>query len=188
MRSNELTKRGAACLIAAALVAWCGVERAAAHGAASTQAVHAARAVQDTIRSTALANGAAVAEVRREAAVTVPVTLELGAAGVQGDLGAAQFELVFPALLQFVSATPGVTGIAQTHLAAPGRIRFAFAGTAPQGRSALTLVTLSFRVAPDAPVGAEGALRLTYTARPATTGFRLLPLPAGSGSTLRVVP
>jgi len=181
MRFGELARRGTAALLAtAALVAWCGVERAAAHGGA----VHVAGAGQDTIRSTALANGVAVAEVRRDATVTVPVTLDLGA---QGDLGAAQFELAFPALLQFVSATPGVTGIAQTHLAAPGRIRFAFAGTAPQGKAALTLVTLSFRVAPDAPVGAEGALRLTYTARPASTGFRLLPLPAASGSTLRVV-
>jgi hypothetical protein len=182
VRFGELARRGAAaCVTAAALAAWCGVERAAAHG----RAVHVAGAGQDTLRSTALANGAAVAQVRREAAVTVPVTLELGA---QGDLGAAQFELTFPALLQFVSATPGVAGIAQAHLAAPGRIRFAFAGTAPQGKAALTLVTLSFRVAPDAPVGAEGAIRLTYTARPATTGFRLLPLPAGAGSTVRVVP
>lgn len=184
MRFREIARRGtAAFLVAAALAAWGGVERAAAHGSG----VHVAGAGQDTIRSTALANGVAVADVRRDAAVTVPVTLDLGGGGAQGDLGAAQFELAFPPLLQFVSATPGVAGIAQTHLVAPGRIRFAFAGTTPQGKAALTLVTLSFRVAPDAPVGAEGALRLTYTARPASTGFRLLPLPASSGSTLRVV-
>lgn len=170
MRFAGLARRSA--WLAAAALALCGAEAAA----------------QDTLRSTALASGVAVAEVRREATVSVPVTLDLGAAGAQGDLGAAQFELTFPAaLLHFVSAAPGVAGIAQTHLAAPGRIRFAFAGTAPQGKAALTLVTLSFRVAPDAPVGAEGALRLSYTARPATTGFRLLPLPAGTGGTVRVV-
>jgi hypothetical protein len=172
MRFPGLARRAAAACLAAAALALCGAEAAA----------------QDTLRSTALANGVAVAEVRRAATVSIPVTLDLSAAGAQGDLGAAQFELVFPgALLHFVSATPGVAGIAQTHLAAPGRIRFAFAGTAPQGKAALTLVTLTFRVAPDAPPGAEGALRLTYTARPATTGFRPLPLPAGTGGTVRVV-
>lgn len=169
MRFTALTRRSTGAWLAASMLALCGAEAVG----------------QDTLRSTALANGVAVAEVRREATVAVPVTLELGA---QGDLGAAQFELVFPgALLDFVSATPGVTGIVQTHLTAPGRIRFAFAGTEPQRKAALTLVTLSFRVAADAPVGAEGALRLSYTARPATTGFRLLPLPAGSGSTVRII-
>ena len=147
-----------------------------------------AGAARDTTRSTALVNGAAAAEVSRAAVVSVPVILELADAGAQGDLGAVQFELFFPAeILQYVGAAPGITGAAQTHLGGPGRLRFAFASTAPQGKARLTLVTLSFRVAPDAPVGARGAIRLSYTMRPVTTGFRPMDLPLATGGTVSVV-
>jgi hypothetical protein len=128
------------------------------------------------------------ASLRPGDSVSVPVTLDLSAAGNHGDLGAVQFELEFPAaLLQFQDATPGVAGAAQAHLAAPGRLRFAFAGTAPQGKAQLTLVTFRFRVAPTAPVGGEGALTLTYRGRLVTTGFAPLPAPAATPGTFRVV-
>ncbi|HEX8362691.1 MAG TPA: cohesin domain-containing protein [Longimicrobium sp.] len=155
---------------------------------AAAAPVPAAHARADTTRSTALANGTASAQVRRGEVVTVPVTLDLPDAGAQGDLGAVQFELSFPGeILRYVSAAPGVAGAAQTHLGAPGRVRFAFASTAPQGKPRLTLVTLSFRVAPDAPAGARGDIRLSYTARPVTTGFRPLALPVATGATVSVV-
>lgn len=179
-RARSVRFVGAALAAALALLAPGATRGAAAH----TPGV---RAQADTARSTALANGAASAQVRRGEVVTVPVTLELADAGAQGDLGAVQFDLFFPGeILQYVSAVPGVVGAAQTHLDGPGRVRFAFAGTAPQGKAGLTLVTLSFRVAADAPAGARGDIRLSYTVRPVTTGFQALALPVATGATVSV--
>ncbi|HEX2091743.1 MAG TPA: Ig-like domain-containing protein [Longimicrobiaceae bacterium] len=141
-----------------------------------------------SLLSTALVGGTIRSDIRPGETITVPVTLDLSRVSSSGDLGSAQLDVVFDAaVLQYQSATPGVTGIADANLVSPGRVRFAFAGTAPQGSARLTLVTLTFRVAAGATVGTQRDLGLVYTARPTSTGFANYDFPVVVGGRIRVV-
>ncbi|HEX2188611.1 MAG TPA: Ig-like domain-containing protein [Longimicrobiaceae bacterium] len=142
-----------------------------------------------TLLSTAFPGTSLRADIAAGQTFTVPVVLDLSKVGSNGDLGAAQFDLVFdPAVLQFDGAASTLQGAAETNLAAPGRVRFAFAATAPQGSARLTLATLTFRVAPGAAAGTQTALDLTYTAAPTSTGFAAYDLPVAVDGRVRVAP
>jgi hypothetical protein len=138
--------------------------------------------------STAFIGGAASATVRAGDRVVVPVTLDLGVAGASGDVGSVELELRYPAsLLTYEAATHGLKGASEAHLVAPGRLRFAFAGTSAQGSARLTLVTVAFRVDPAARAGTEGQLSLVYTSPPTSTAFATYEMPVPQGGRLRVV-
>lgn len=142
-----------------------------------------------TLLSTAFPGAALRADVGAGQTFTVPVVLDLAKVGSDGDLGSVQFDLAFdPAVLQYQSAASTLQGAAETNLASPGRVRFAFAATAPQGSARLTLVTLTFRVAPGAAAGTLAALDLTYTAAPTSTGFAAYDLPVAVDGRVRVAP
>jgi uncharacterized protein YjdB len=141
-----------------------------------------------SLLSTAFAGGQVKAYVRRGQTITVPVVLDLSKVSASGDLGAAQFQLAYdPAVLVYQSASPGVTGTADSNVPAPGTFRFSFAGTNPQGTARLTLVTITFQVAPGAAVGTQRALTLTYTAQPANTSFAKYALPIAISGRVQVV-
>jgi len=135
----------------------------------------------------AFTGGQAKTYVGRGQTITVPVVLDLSKVSAGGDLGAAQFELKYdPAVLVYQSAAAGVTGTADFNVPTPGTFRFSFAGTDPQGTARLTLVTITFQVAPGAAVGAQRALTLTYTAQPANTSFAKYALPIAVAGRVQV--
>jgi hypothetical protein len=141
-----------------------------------------------SLLSTAFAGGAAKTGVKPGQTVTVPVLLDLSKASANGDLGSAQFELKYdPAVLVYQSATAGVTGSPAFNVSAPGTFKFSFAGTSPQGTAKLTLVTITFQVAPGASVGTQRALSLTYTAAPTGTEFQSYEIPISVGGRIQVV-
>lgn len=138
-------------------------------------------------RLTALVGGAQRTEAKPGEAVTLPVTLDLSEVSPRGELGAVQFDLRYdPSLLVFASATPGVRGSAMVNLVAPGRVRFAFAATEPQGSPRLTLLTVRFRVAEDARSGAEQSFDLEYAGPIGSTTMKLFPAPSTRAGSLRV--
>ena len=140
------------------------------------------------VLATALPGGAFRAEAKAGEEVSVPVVLDLSRAGSDGDLGAVQLDVVFdPAVLAFEAATSGLTGGASdANLVAPGRVRFAYAGAAPQGSGVLTLVTLRFRVAAGAVPGAQSGLSLEFAGAPVSTGFAAYAQPVVAGGRVRV--
>jgi hypothetical protein len=121
--------------------------------------------------------------------ITIPVTLDLRRVSANGDLGSVQFELTYdPALLQYQSVTAGVSGSAETHLVEPGKFRYAFVSTNPQQQTdVLTLATLTFRVAANAPVGTQAAINVTYSSRPTDTNLNAYDAPVVVGGRVRVV-
>ena len=140
-----------------------------------------------TLLSTAFPGGAIRASVAAGQTFTVPVVLDLSKLGSNGDLGSAQFDLVFdPAVLQYVSAASGLQGAAETNLVSPGRVRFAFAGTSVQGNPRPTLATLTFRVAAGAAAGTQTPLDLVYTVAPTSTGFAAYEIPVAVDGVVRV--
>lgn len=140
-----------------------------------------------TLLSTAFPGGSPRADVRAGQTFTVPVVLDLAKVGTNGDLGSVQFELAYdPAVLQYESSASTLQGAADANPVSPGRVRFAFAGTAPQGSARLTLTTLTFRVASGAAVGAQSALDLSYSVAPTGTAFVAYGLPVAVDGRVRV--
>jgi hypothetical protein len=114
--------------------------------------------------ATAFAENTARATPRAGETVTVRVMLDMRRASASGNLGSAQLEVGYdPAVLQFVSATTGITGAGAAHVATPGTLRVAVAATEPQGTGQLTLATAVFRVAAGTAAGTRGALSLRFT-------------------------
>ena len=159
----------------------------------ATVAVLGARSVLSTAfpreASSTTGPGVIRANVTPGQTITVPVILDLRKASANGDLGAAQFELTYdPAVLEFQSVTTGVSGSAETHLVEPGKFRYAFVSTNPQQQNAaLTLATVTFRVANNAAVGTQRAIGLTYTTRPTDTSLNAYEQPITVAGTVRVV-
>lgn len=140
-----------------------------------------------TLLSTAFPGSAPRGDVRAGQTFTVPVVLDLGKVGTNGDLGSVQFDLVYdPAVLQYESAASTLQGAAETNQVSPGRVRFAFAGTAPQGSARLTLTTLTFRVVAGVAAGTQAALDLAYTVAPTSTAFAAYGLPVAVDGRVRV--
>lgn len=145
-----------------------------------------------SLLSTAFAGGAIRTDVRPGQTVTVPVTLDMSRVSSNGDLGALQFELAFDTTtLRFRSGSSTLSGSTDFNLVSPGRLRFVFAGTTPQGSSRLTLVTFTFDVPSGATVGARSALELVYPSstegRPRSTTFASYETPIAVGGRIRVV-
>lgn len=140
-----------------------------------------------SLLSTAFPAGSVRSDVRAGETFTVPVVLDLGKLGNNGDLGSAQFDLVFdPAVIQYESVASALQGAAETNLVSPGRVRFAFAGTSPQGTARITLAALTFRVASNAPVGTQTTLDLVFTAAPTSTEFEPYEIPVVVDGSIRV--
>ncbi len=140
-----------------------------------------------TLLSTAFPGGSIRASVPAGQTFTVPVVLDLSKLGSNGDLGSAQFDLVFdPAVLQYVSAASTLQGAAETNMVSAGRVRFAFAGTSVQGSARPTLATLTFRVAAGAAAGTQTPLDLVYTVAPTSTGFAAYEIPVAVDGIVRV--
>ena len=140
-----------------------------------------------TIVATAIPAGGDDRTVAPGEVVTIPVTLDLSRVGSDGDLGAAEFVLSYDAaVFRFVSATAGVKGMAHLNGSEPGRVRFAFVATVPQGSPRLTLATVNFTVRRDARPGSKALFRLQLPSRPVRT--TLLPYDAprtmGGGVTI----
>lgn len=121
--------------------------------------------------------------------ITVPVTLDLRRASANGDLGAVQFELSYDAaVLEYQSVTAGVSGSVETHLVEPGKFRYAFVSTNPQQQNAaLTLATVTFRVAANAAVGTQRDIGISYPQRPVDTSLNAYEAPTVVGGRIRVV-
>jgi hypothetical protein len=155
-------------------------------GAADTAAV--AVLGSRSVVVTALVGGAYRSAVRASQPLAVPVVLDLTRASPTGDLGSAQFDLAYDAaLLRMDSVTVGVNGSAVTNSAEPGRLRFAFAGTAAQGAGRLTLATAFFTVSATAAEGAQSAFVLQMPVAPTSTGFRSFDPPILVPGRVRVV-
>jgi hypothetical protein len=140
-----------------------------------------------TIVATAIPAGGEDRPVAPGDAVTVPVTLDLSRVGSDGDLGAAEFVLSYDAnVFRFDSATTGVKGMAHVNGSEPGRVRFAFVATVPQGSPRLTLAAVNFTVRRGARPGRTALFRLDLPSRPVRT--TLLPYDAprtvGGGVTI----
>ncbi|MET0398358.1 MAG: Ig-like domain-containing protein [Longimicrobiaceae bacterium] len=200
LAANGDTVRGAAFTWtatpqAAATVSTAGVVTGVAPGLAlvvaraGTLADSAAVAVLGprTLLSTAFPGSSIRTSVAAGQTFTVPVVLDLSKVGSNGDLGSAQFDLVFdPAVLQYVSAASTLQGAAETNLVSAGRVRFAFAGTSVQGSPRPTLTTLTFRVAAGAAAGTQTLLNLVYTVAPTNTSFVAYEIPLAVGGVVRV--
>lgn len=140
-----------------------------------------------TLLSTAFPGGSIRSSVAAGQTFTVPVVLDLSKVGSNGDLGSAQFDLVFdPAVLQYVSAASTLQGAAETNLVSAGRVRFAFAGTSVQGSPRPTLTTLTFRVVAGAAAGTQTLLNLGYTVAPTSTSFAAYEIPLAVSGIVRV--
>jgi uncharacterized protein YjdB len=141
-----------------------------------------------SILSTAFAKDVIRADVTAGELVSVPVVIDLSRVSATGDLGSLQLEVEFdPAVLAFESFAPGARGALDVFSPSAGRVRVAFAETAPQGTARFTVATLRFRVSATAAAGARSALALTYRV-PTSTGFAPYALPIAVGGTVRVVP
>lgn len=142
-----------------------------------------------SLLSTSFVNGLPNATATPGQIVQVPVMLDMSRVGANGDLGSAQFDLQFnPALLVYQGAVAGVEGVATFSVPNPGRFRFSFNGAVPQGRSNLTLVTLTFLVPQSAPteVNNNTVLVMNHTAAPASTTGQPYELPVTAWGRLRV--
>jgi hypothetical protein len=140
-----------------------------------------------SLLSTSFVDARYTATVFRGQTVTVPVMLDMSRASASGNLGSVQFDLLFNAsLLRFQSAVAGVSGNATFSLANPNTFRFSFTGTAPQGQSNLTLVTVTFEVPQTAPLNANTVLVLNHTAAPTSTSGQPYELPVTAWGRLRV--
>jgi hypothetical protein len=140
-----------------------------------------------TLVSTAFPGSSIRSTVIAGQTFTIPVVLDMSKLGSNGDLGSAQFDLVFdPAVLQYVSAASTLQGAAETNLVSAGRVRFAFAGTSAQGHPRPTLATLTFRVAAGAAAGTQTLLDLVYTVAPTSTSFAAYEIPLAVDGILRV--
>ena len=134
-------------------------------------------------------DGSPAAEVRPGAQVTVPVTLDMSKVSPTGDLGSIQFELHYdPAVLEFVSGSDELSGTALINRVEPGRVRFAFASTDPQAKSALTLAKLNFQVVETAPAGALSAFSVTLAGAPTASDFGKYSTPVTFGGSVRIIP
>lgn len=163
-----------------------GVTRIAArvNGAADTSLI--AVLGPRSLLSTNFIEGRYSAAVARGQFVTVPVVLDMSRASANGDLGSIQFDLLYnTSLLSYRSAVAGVSGNAVVDVSSPGTFRFRFIGSAPQGRSSLTLVTVTFQVPQTAPL-ANTVLVLNYTAAPTSTSAQAYELPIAAWGRLRV--
>jgi hypothetical protein len=139
-----------------------------------------------SLLSTNFIEGRYSATVARGQLVNVPVVLDVSRASANGDLGSIQFDLLYnTSLLAYRSAVAGVAGSAVADVSTPGTFRFRFTGTAPQGRSSFTLVTVTFQVPQTAPL-ANTVLVLNYTAAPTSTGGQPYELPIAAWGRLRV--
>jgi hypothetical protein len=139
-----------------------------------------------SLLSTNFAEGRYSVTVARGQLVSVPVVLDVSRASANGDLGSIQFDLLYnTSLLAYRSAVVGANGSATVDVSSPGTFRFRFTGTAPQGRSNLTLVTVTFQVPQTAPL-ANTVLVLNYTAAPTSTSNQPFELPIAAWGRLRV--
>jgi uncharacterized protein YjdB len=120
--------------------------------------------------------------------ITVPVILDLTRVSATGDLGSVQLDLAYdPAVLIYNTTTVLVSGSVNHNVPTPGTYKFAMAHGQPQGTGRLTLANISFRVAPNAPVGAVRALNLTFTAVPTNTNLQPYSIPVTLHGRVRVV-
>jgi hypothetical protein len=149
-----------------------GVARVAARsGRAADTAIVAVLGERDLLVSV-LPGGAVKTRRAPGRAVSVPVTLDLSKVSRSGDLGGIQLDLTYDAtLLEYVAARPGLAGAAVVNLVRPGRVRFAFASTDPQGRARVKLLTLHLRVKRGAKTGRTAALGVSILGRPFSTDF-----------------
>lgn len=142
-----------------------------------------------SILSTGFIDGRYSATVTRGQTVNVPVVLDMSRASAGGDLGSIRFDLMYnTAILSYRSAAVGVNGSATAGVVTPGTFRFVFTGTAPQGRSSLTLVTLTFDVPQTAPLNANTVLVMNYTGAFTSTAGQPYELPVTAWGRLRVAP
>jgi len=138
--------------------------------------------------STAYVNNSPDATVSRGQAISVPVTLDMSQLSPEGDLGAAQFELLYDeAFLEFNSTESSLAGILVANGTTPGKVAVAFVHTEAQGTAQLTLVTIHFTVRTDAPSGGS-ALTLNDTAAPSDTGLNNYPMPLAAGGNMTINP
>jgi uncharacterized protein YjdB len=165
-----------------------GIHRAVAAVNDARDTVTIVAAGPASLVSTAFAGGSIDATAKAGALVSVPVTLDLSRVSANGDLGALQVEIGFAAgVLALESFTAGARGALEVFSPAAGKVRVAFAETAPQGSANLTVVTLNFRVLANAAVGARSTF--TYAWQAATsTGFQPYSTPLSVGGTVRVIP
>lgn len=124
-----------------------------------------------SLLATAFVGARPSATVSRGQTVTVPVRLDMSRVGASGDLGSARIDLLYnPGVLVYQSAVAGVAGSSSFSVPSPGTFRYAFDGAAPQGSANLTLVSVTFQVAPSAPLDSYIVLVLNHTSAPASTG------------------
>lgn len=165
-----------------------GVATIEATAGSITGRVHVAVLGANSLLSTALPNGASVAEMKAGQTVSVPVVLDMSKASSNGDLGSVQFELSWDSsVLTYEGGTNPLGGAAFNEVS-PGKVRFAYAGTDPVGKAVVPLVTFNFRVAAGAIVGRQSTLTLTYTATPKSTTFASYGEPITVGGTVKVNP
>jgi hypothetical protein len=155
-----------------------GVGRVVAHsGQAQDTAVVAVLGAGDLLVS-ALPDGGVKASHAAGETVRVPVALDLSRASGNGDLGSIEFDVTFdPKVLEYVSSSTDATGASAANLVEPGRVRFAFAGTDPQGKAQIQLLTLSLKVKADAAAGSFSPLSIVYSGVPTSTGFQVYKSP-----------
>jgi murein DD-endopeptidase MepM/ murein hydrolase activator NlpD len=162
-----------------------GAARIVATSGSAADTATVAVVAATSLLSTAYFGSDGLAELMPGQKVSVPIHVDMSRAGTDGDLGAAQFKLLFDAgVLQYDSASV-MTGSVGNHSAA-GEFSFAFAGVDPQGGANVLLSTVHFTVHPDAAPGTMRTLGLAYTARPSTTNFVLYDVPVVVGGRFRI--
>jgi uncharacterized protein YjdB len=165
-----------------------GIHRAVAAVNDARDTVTIVAAGPTSLVSTAFAGGSIDATAKAGALVSVPLTLDLSRVSANGDLGALQVEIGFDAgVLALESFTAGARGALEVFSPAAGKVRVAFAETAPQGSANLTVVTLNFRVLANATVGARSTFTYAWQAL-TSTGFQPYSTPLSVGGTVRVIP
>ena len=164
-----------------------GVARIRARSGAAEDTALVAVVAGQGLLLTAFAEGAPELRARPGQTISVPVVLDLSRVSASGSLGAFQLELAFdPAVLEFVSAEPAVSGNALADLAAPGRVAFALATTAEQGKATFTLMNVTFRVRADARPGAGQRFTVTYPVQPVSTQLQRYDTPTTVGGSVVV--
>jgi hypothetical protein len=124
-----------------------------------------------SVLSTVFAQGAIRSAVQVGQSIVAPVKVDLSRVSNDRDLGSAQFTLSYDAaVLQFDSASTGVSGSVNYNGGTPGAVLFALAELSVQGSADFTLLTIHFTVK-SVSVGTVMDFGLVYTAVPTRTGF-----------------
>jgi hypothetical protein len=138
--------------------------------------------------STAFPGGQFEAPVSRGQTIVIPVTLDMSRVSSNGNLGAAQFELLYDeTVLVYSSTSEGDLGYWEVNGSVPGQVIVALASTEPKGDPDLTLVTVHLTVRADAPTDMS-VLILNHTMAPVDTAFNVLSMPVSVGGKLRIMP